>query len=63
MLGYTRDPNLSKIKSSFLEATYNFEAPIHESSYLTLFITIEPQLLVPEIFRETVKFKTKMLTF
>lgn len=54
MLGYTRDPRLSKIKTSLLDTTINMEAPVRESSYLTLFITIEPQLLVPEIFRETV---------
>jgi hypothetical protein len=54
MLGYTRDPRLSKIQSSLLDTAINLEAPLKESSYLTLFLTIEPQLLVPEVFRESV---------
>jgi hypothetical protein len=56
MLGYTRDPRLSKIQSSLLDTAINLEAPLKESSYLTLFLTIEPQLLVPEVFRESVFF-------
>lgn len=54
MLGYTRDPRLSRIQTSLLDTAINLDTPFRESSYLTLFITIEPQLLVPEIFRETV---------
>ncbi len=53
MLGYTRDPRLSKIKTSIEDASLNLEQPFRESSYITLFITIEPQLLVPEMFRES----------
>ncbi len=53
MIGYTRDPRLSKIKTSIEDATLNMEQPFREASYITLFITIEPQLLVPEMFRES----------
>ena len=55
MLGYTRDQRLSKL-NALKETVINMESPIKESSYLTLYITIEPQLLVPEIFRESVYF-------
>ena len=53
MIGYTRDPRLSKIKSSIEDTTLNLEQPFREASYITLFITIEPQLLVPPMFRES----------
>jgi coiled-coil and C2 domain-containing protein 2A len=55
MLGYTRDPRLSKLQmSSLMETTINMEMPLRESSYLTIFLTIEPQLAAPDVFRETV---------
>lgn len=53
MIGYTRDPRLSRIKSSLEDTTLNMEQPFRESSYITLFITIEPQLMIPEYFRES----------
>jgi coiled-coil and C2 domain-containing protein 2A len=53
MIGYTRDPRLSRIKTSLDDASLNMEQPFRDSSYITLFITIEPQLMVPEYFRES----------
>ncbi len=52
MLGYAKDSRLSQIQS--VEATYNIESPLKESSYLSLYLTIEPALLVPDAYRETV---------
>ena len=58
MLGYTRDPRLSHIQSlTTLETAINMELPTIESSYLSLYVTIEPQLLIPEVYRESVIFK------
>ena len=55
MLGYTRDPRLSHIQSlTTLETAINMELPIVESSYLSLYVTIEPQLLIPDAYRESV---------
>ena len=55
MLGYTRDPKLSHIQTfSSVESNINLDAPLKESSYLSLYITIEPQLLVPDAYRESV---------
>lgn len=53
MIGYTRDSRLSRIRSNLDDVTLNMEQPFRESSYITLFITIEPQLLIPEMFRES----------
>ena len=56
MLGYTRDPRLSHIQSlTNVETAINMEMPIIESSYISLYVTIEPQLLIPEAYRESVK--------
>lgn len=52
MLGYAKDSRLSQIQS--VEATYNIESPLKESSYLSLYLTIEPALLVPDAYRENV---------
>jgi hypothetical protein len=52
MLGYAKDSRLSQIQS--VETTYNIESPLKESSYLSLYLTIEPALLVPDAYRETV---------
>lgn len=58
LLGYTRDPKQSYLQSfSTIEANFNLDEPIKESSYITLFITIEPQLLVPDAYREGVIIK------
>ena len=54
MLGYTRDTT-TKIKSSFVDPALSFDNPIKETSYINLFVTIEPQLDVPEAFRESVR--------
>ena len=56
MLGYTRDPRLSRFhNNTVLEEAITFYEPANsDSSYLTLFMTIEPQLLVPEPIIQTV---------
>lgn len=53
MIGYKKDPKLSQI-NSFLNPDANIAAdkPVRESSYLSLYVTIEPQLLVPDVYRE-----------
>ncbi len=65
MLGYTRDPKLSHIQSYMNIDTGNFalDTPLKESSYLSLYITIEPQLLVPDVLRESVRFDLKLSFF
>lgn len=40
---------------SILDSNVSMEKPIRDSSYLSLFVTIEPQLLVPEVYRESVR--------
>ena len=56
MLGYTRDHRLTQMQAlSNIETMLGMESPIKESSYISLYITIEPQLLVPDAFRETVQ--------
>lgn len=40
-----------------MDSSINLEKPIKECSYLSLYITIEPQLLVPEAYRESVGVK------
>lgn len=55
MLGYTRDPKLSHLNTyASSEAIINMDNRARDSSYLSMYVTIEPQLLVPEAFRETV---------
>ena len=55
MLGYTRDARLSQLQTfSNMETAINMDAPLRESSYLSLYLTIEPQLLVPDAYRESV---------
>jgi hypothetical protein len=51
-LGYARDPRLLRIQTLTLDGNQK-ELPIKGCSYITLFITIEPQLLVPEVFNES----------
>lgn len=53
MIGYKKDPKLSQI-NSFLNPDANVAAdkPVRDSSYLSLYVTIEPQLLVPDVYRE-----------
>lgn len=56
MIGYKKDPKMSHLNSySVLDSNVNMEKPIRDSSYLSLFVTIEPQLLVPEVYRESVR--------
>jgi hypothetical protein len=38
-----------------METAINMDTPIKESSYLSLYVTIEPQLLVPDAYRESVR--------
>ena len=57
MLGYTRDPQSAKLRPVGFGDALNLEAPVKDSSYLTVFVTIEPQLLVPEQFRESVSIR------
>lgn len=54
MLGYTRDPKNSRIQSFMggMETNSILEAPLKEASYLSLFVSLEPNLLVPDAFRE-----------
>lgn len=56
MLGYTRDNRLSRLHSNgVIEGTVvNFEQPSSDTSYISLFMTIEPQLSVPEQLIQTV---------
>jgi hypothetical protein len=56
MLGYTRDIRLSRINYNAVleDAVINFETPNKDASYLRLFMTIEPQLSVPEQLIQTV---------
>ena len=58
MLGYTRDPKLSHIQTYMnMDTNAVMDTPIKESSYLSLYITIEPQLIVPDAYRETVNLQ------
>lgn len=57
MIGYKKESKMSYIQSFGVgEAGVNMEKAFKESSYLSLFITIEPQLLVPDAYRESVCF-------
>jgi coiled-coil and C2 domain-containing protein 2A len=57
MLGYTRDPKLSHIQTYMnMDTNSVMDTPIKGSSYLSLYITIEPQLIIPDAYRETVIF-------
>jgi coiled-coil and C2 domain-containing protein 2A len=54
LLGYSRDPKLSKVKTyAAIENLFNYEKPNIEASYLSIYATIEPPLLVPEPFSQT----------
>lgn len=62
MLGYTRDPKLSHIQTySAVDSNINIDSPLKESSYLSLFVTIEPQLLVPDAYRESVSIRFNLI--
>ena len=55
MLGYTRDNRLSRVQTySAIDNMQAFDQPINDCSYLSIFMTIEPQLLVPEVLYQTV---------
>lgn len=56
MIGYKKDPKLTQINAyPILDSNVAVEKPFRESSYLSLYVTIEPQLLVPDVYREGVR--------